>query len=164
MIKKLVKKECYKVLINNYIGQISFIVDGSPYMVPLTYYYHKKSNSILSYTKVGHKIKAMRKNDMVSVGVSEIDTVINWRSILVHGVFEELIGPDAKYYLHEFAKGVKKVIAKKEKTHVQFIREFSSELHSEGIPIVYRINIIKITGKYRSDQKNMNHEKLHKTL
>jgi hypothetical protein len=69
----------------------------------------------------------------------------------VHGEFEEFEGSNAKYQLHEFSEGVKNVIALKEHRNLRFISEFSSKLESEGTPIVYRIKITEITGKYRED-------------
>ncbi|NNL02147.1 MAG: flavin mononucleotide-binding protein, partial [Eudoraea sp.] len=105
---------------------------------------------IIGYSAEGHKIDAMRKNDLVSLEVEEIKSVNNWRSVNVHGTFEELQGIDAKYLLHEFAQKVKKLVEQKEGSHPEFISEFSSKLYGQGIPIVYRINIQEITGKYRN--------------
>lgn len=149
MIKKLETRECTELLSNNYIGHLAFIAHKEPYVIPITYYYDKSNNTIIGYSAEGHKIEAMRKNDIVSLEVEEIKSVNNWRSVQVHGMFEELQGIDAKYLLHEFAQNVKKIISRKEGSHPEFISEFSSKLSEQGIPIVYRININEITGKFR---------------
>ena len=107
------------------------------------------NNSIICYSGEGHKIEAMRKNHTVSLQVDEIDSVSKWRSVLVHGVFEELQGIDARHLLHEFAEGVKSIISKKEHTLPHAISDFSSKMHHEKIPIVYRIKILEVTGKQR---------------
>ena len=150
MIKNLETTECIELLNNNYIGHLAFISHREPYILPITYSYNQKSNSIIGYSAEGHKIDAMRKNDLVSLEVEEIKSVNNWRSVNVHGTFEELQGIDAKYLLHEFAQKVKKLVEQKEGSHPEFISEFSSKLYGQGIPIVYRINIQEITGKYRN--------------
>jgi len=153
MIKTLETTECIELLNNNYIGHLAFISQNEPYIIPITFYYNQERNSIISYSAEGHKIDAMRKNDSVSFEVEEIKSVNNWRSVNVHGTFEELQGIDAKYFLHEFAQKVKKLITLKEGSHPEFISEFSSKLYGQGIPIVYRINIQEITGKYRESKK-----------
>lgn len=151
MIKKLEETEGTALLSRNYIGHLAFIDQSSPYIIPITYFFDKEDRCILSYSSEGHKIKAMRRNKQVSLCVDEIDSVNQWRSILVHGEFEEVDGSDAKMLLHRFSEGVKKVIAIKELRDLHFISEFSSKLESAGIPIVYRIKITEISGKFRED-------------
>lgn len=141
--------ECIKLLSDNYIGRIAFISGKNPFITPITYYYDAKENFILSYSTEGHKIDAMRKSKIVALQVDEINTIQNWRSVMAHGVFEELEGSTAKYYLHKFAEGVQETIAKKEGTGVKFISDFSSRLTQKGIPIVYRIVLTDISGKCR---------------
>lgn len=144
----LKSQECIAVLKNNYIGRLGYIAKGSPYIIPITYFYYDDSNnSIICYSGEGHKIEAMRKNHTVSLEVDEIKSANSWRSILVHGVFEEIQGIDARHLLHEFAEGVKSIIYEKEHTLPHAISDFSSKMHQEKIPIVYRIKILEITGK-----------------
>lgn len=149
MIKFLEAKECLELLSENYVGHLGFISQSAPYVVPITYYFDAEHHSIISYSGEGHKIEGMRENRLVSMEVDEIKTVNQWRSVLVQGEFEELSGLDAKYLLHEFAEGVKRNILRKEKESHRFIGEFSSKLTTQGNPIVYRIKIAEITGKYR---------------
>jgi nitroimidazol reductase NimA-like FMN-containing flavoprotein (pyridoxamine 5'-phosphate oxidase superfamily) len=150
MIKNLIAKECIEILSNNYIGRLAYIAEGQPLVVPITYYYDQPNNRIISYSTEGLKIESMRKNGIVSLEVDEIISVNRWRSVLALGLFEELSSIDAKHQLHQFAQGVKNTIASKEKGNPQFIGEFSSKLKAEGIPIVYRLAINKITGKQRN--------------
>tara|TARA_R110000868_G_scaffold169348_1_gene404352 strand:+ start:811 stop:1314 length:504 start_codon:yes stop_codon:yes gene_type:complete len=156
MIRDLNIKECIRILDTNYIGHLAYLFRKNPIVVPITYYYNKAGNYIICYSAEGHKIKAMRNNKYVSLGVDEIISVNHWKSVLLEGKFEELKGPDAKYQLHEFANGVKKIMLTKEKKNVHFISEFSSKLYSEGIPVVYKINILEITGKKRNFKPDFN--------
>ena len=151
MIKDLGTKEGRQLLCDNYIGHLAFISGGWPHSIPITFYYSDSKNTIISYAAEGHKIKAMRQNPKVSLEVNEIDSVSNWRSVLVYGEFEELHGIDAKYYLHEFAEGVKSVIQKKESINPQAISEFSSRIETDQRPVVYRIVLYDITAKFRED-------------
>ena len=149
MIKNLQGKTSLDILRKNYIGRLAYISKGKPYLIPITYYYDDDNNSIISYTSEGHKIESMRINRTVSLQVDEITSVNRWRSVLVHGLFEELEQIDAKFQLHVFAEGVKKVIAERDKENPHFIGEFSSKLKGEGSPVVYRIKMQEITGKQR---------------
>lgn len=151
MIQDLETKERIQILQDNYIGHLGFIYRQKPFVIPITYYYNDANNSIISYAMEGHKIEAMRKNTEVAFEVNDIKSVSKWRSVMVHGTYEELSGTDAKFNLHQFADGVKSIINRKEKKHLQFINEFSSKLESERHPIVYRINIEGMTAKFRVD-------------
>lgn len=153
LIGDLDKKDCIELLRKNYIGRLAYIKGESPYVIPITYYYDDQTdNSIISYALEGHKIDAMRKNQSVSMEVDEIESVQKWKSVLVHGVFEELSGIDAKKLLREFSEGVKGIVNRKEDKELQFIHEFSAKLGAQGAsPIVYRIKINEITGKVRKE-------------
>lgn len=145
-MKDLQTKDIFALLNNNYIGHLAFISDGKPYTIPITYYFDQK-DSIVAYAGEGHKIQAMRQNPNVSLQVESINSVDNWQSVLVHGVFEEVHSGDAKFLLHEFAEGVKSVINKIEHKNPQFISDFTCDVYATGVTVVYRIKISKMTGK-----------------
>ncbi|NNE78373.1 MAG: flavin mononucleotide-binding protein, partial [Pricia sp.] len=135
----------------NYIGRLAYISGGTPHINPITYYHDAEEKSILSYSSPGHKIEAMEKYGEVAFQVDEIESIQKWQSVLVQGRFEQLKGSTAKKYLHRFAEGVQQAISKKEDETPKFIRDFSSRLQHRGIPIVYRIQIKDIIGKFREN-------------
>lgn len=149
MIKNLETQDSLLLLGSNYIGRLAYISQAAPSIVPITYYYDQSSNSVISYSGEGHKINAMRKNPLVSIQVDEIVETDNWKSIAVHGTFDELHGTDAKYHLHLFTEGVRSLANQLEKRDFKSIDEFSSKMPTNKVPIVYRIKIIEITGKLR---------------
>ncbi|MDJ0646862.1 MAG: pyridoxamine 5'-phosphate oxidase family protein [Flavobacteriaceae bacterium] len=149
MIRTLNSKENLQLLSTNYIGFLSYIYRNRPFVVPITYFYDKKNNVIISYSGNGHKIRAMRKHDQVSLEVAEIDSVNDWKSILVQGTFRQLQGSEAKAYLHEFSLGVKDLVIKKEGRSLDFISEFSSKIYRDDIPVIYTIKVEEITGRMR---------------
>ena len=149
MRRNLEPKEGIALLESNYIGQLAYIAGVSPHMVPITYYYDKATHTITSYSSVGHKLVAMRKNPSIALGVSEITSVANWRSVLVHGTFEELQGIDAKHMLREFSEGIKSILKRTKGKEVKYISEFSAKIEAEKTPVVFRIKINEITGKSR---------------
>lgn len=149
MIRNLNQDESTKILASNYIGNLSYIYKARPYVVPITYFFDTENNVIIGYSAEGHKIRAMRKNVNVSLGVSEVDSVNSWNSVLAQGTFKELSGSDAKAQLHIFSLGVKDLIINKEHRKLDFISEFSSKIYKDDLPIVFHIKVDEITGKLR---------------
>ncbi|MEH6537214.1 MAG: pyridoxamine 5'-phosphate oxidase family protein [Psychroserpens sp.] len=149
MIRTLNEKESVKLLETNYIGNLSYIYQNRPFIAPITYFFSKKNNVIIGYSAEGHKIKAMRKNNNVSLGVSDVDSVNSWESVLAQGRFVELSGSEAKAQLHLFSLGVKGLIIKKEHRELDFISEFSSKIYKDDLPVIFQIKIEEITGKMR---------------
>ena len=151
MLQTLDLTACLAILKKNYIGHLAFISGSSPYIVPITYYHDAEEKCILSYSAKGFKIAAMRNYHKVAFQVDDIESVQKWSSVLVHGNYDELHGSTAKKYLHRFADGVKETINSIEGEKPKFIQDFSSMLQKEASPIVYRIPITDITGKFRKD-------------
>lgn len=149
MIKNLEQAECLELLSDNYLGHLGFISGGSPHVIPITYFFDAEEKSIISYSANGHKIDAMRKYEFVSLQVQNVKSIQEWKSVLIHGTFSEVDGSTAKKYLHKFATGVKETIERTTGEKPNFIGEFSSKLQGRELPIVYRIRIRDITGKYR---------------
>ena len=151
MIKNLELSACLSVLANHYIGNLAFISGQSPYVLPITYFHDEVEKCILSYSAEGHKIEAMRKYEEVALYVGDISSIQKWQSVLVHGRFEELDGSTAKKYLRRFSDGVQETILRIKEEKPKFIQDFSSRLQNGKLPIVYRIHITDITGKYREE-------------
>jgi len=147
MSENMLKKDCIQVLNNNYIAHLGYIYNNTPFITPITYFYNSVENIIISYSDEGHKIEAMRLHPMVSFQIEEINSLNDWKSVLLIGEFEEINGSEAKMQLHKFAQNVKNLIAKKETKNPESINFFSSKLNTGKIPIVYRIKVHEILGK-----------------
>lgn len=149
MIRNLNQKESAKILASNYIGNLSYIYRNRPYVVPITYFFDAENDVIIGYSGEGHKIRAMRKNDNISLSISEVNSVSSWNSVLAQGKYKELTGSDAKAQLHIFSLGVKDLIINKEHRKLDFISEFSSKIYKDDLPVVFQIKVEEITGKMR---------------
>ena len=149
MIKTLGEKEKMLLLRSNYVGNLGYIFQDRPFVVPITYFYNEEQNNIICYSALGHKVNALRKNDAASLSVSHIDSVNDWKSVLVHGRYEEKNGATAKALLHQFSIGVKDIILRKELRDLDFISQFSSKIYKDDTPVVFIITIDEITGKMR---------------
>lgn len=149
MIGNLNKKDQTRILASNYIGNLAYIYRDRPFIAPITYFFDVKNNIVIGYSNEGHKLKAMRQNEAVSLSVTEIDSVNNWDSVLAHGTFKEITGSGAKAQLHKFSIGVKDLIINKEHRKLDFINEFSSKIDKGDVPVVFHVKIEEITGKRR---------------
>ncbi len=149
MIKTIETKEKTFILSTNYIGYLGYVYKNEPFVVPITYFYNEEQNSIICYSANGHKVNALRKNGTVSLCVADIDSVNDWKSVLVQGRYEEHSGSDAKTLLHEFSLGVKDLILRKENRDLDFISQFSSKIYNDDVPIVFVIKIEAISGRKR---------------
>lgn len=149
MLKNLEIDDCLKVLGNNYIGRLGYIFGQTPYIIPITYFHDVAAKCIISYSANGHKLHAMRQYNKVTLQVDEIESLQDWKSVLVQGRFEELTGSDAKLYLHRFANGVREIMERKNLTVPKFIKNFSNAQENRGVPIVYQLVINDIVGKVK---------------
>ena len=147
MLTDLNKEACFELLESNYIGHLAYVYKNEPYVIPITYYFDKEFIRVICYTGEGHKTRALRSNSAVALEVAEIESLDRYKSILVHGIFKELSGVDARSELHKFYLGVKKLISEKDQKEVHFIPEFSTKTHPEALPFVYKIKIQYISGK-----------------
>ena len=149
MRRILERPENLRLLSNNYIGSLGYIYQNRPFVVPITYFYNTEQKNIICYSGIGHKINTMRKNDSVSLSVTNIESINVWKSVLVQGRYEERSGSEAKALLHQFSLGVKELILRKELRDLHFLSEFSSKIENDEIPIVFTISMDEITGRIR---------------
>ncbi|TYB71515.1 flavin mononucleotide-binding protein [Bizionia gelidisalsuginis] len=151
MRRPLKDTENLRLLADNYIGNLAYISQNKPFVVPITYFYNKEKNAIIGYSAMGHKIRGMRENRDVSLLVTDVNSVSSWKSILVHGTYEELSNSEAKAQMHTFSLGVKHLVVNNEFRTVDFIEEFSSKIDTADYPIVFLINIDEVTGRIRTE-------------
>ena len=148
MITNLNDNECANLLANNYVGQLGYIYIDRPFIVPMTYYFDKENHTIIGYSEDGHKTMSMRKYQKVSLQVLDVEeNSSNSNSVLVHGHYKEVSGSEAKKYLHEFTKGIKNIILRKEDKNLNCISDFSHKMNTQNIPIVFKIVIHEMSGK-----------------
>ncbi len=148
-MRVLSDNECLRVLEDNYIGRLGFISGGGPTILPVTYYYDADGHCIISYSGEGTKIEAMRENGSVALQVDTIISLDHWKSVLIHGTYQELSGIDARHLLHKFAEGVRKKLRDEDSESGRYLSDFSSKVTTDKAPVVFRIAIDEFTGRKR---------------
>lgn len=144
----LSKPECLEEVKKHYVAKLGYIMKDCPFIVPITYYFDERENCILAYSVQGHKIEGMRKNTTVCLYIDSITSVKKWKSVLVHGAFEELSEVDSAFYLNLLGEGVRDLLNDMDNKETKTMAEFSNIKFAHGKPIVYRINIWDVTGRH----------------
>lgn len=90
MIGELTYIEIEEVLQDQVIGRIGCCLNGAAYIVPVHYAY--SDPYVYAYSLEGKKIDIMRQNAEVCFEVDEIKALLNWKSVIARGTFEELKG------------------------------------------------------------------------
>ncbi|TXD48660.1 pyridoxamine 5'-phosphate oxidase family protein [Polaribacter sp. IC073] len=147
MIKALSTAEKKNILNTNYIGDLGYIFKNEPIITPITYYYNEQQNSITCHLSNSQEINALRKKKKVSLCVSNINSISDWKSVLVQGTYHEHSGSGAKSMLHQFSLGVKNILKNSEQRYLDFINQFSNKIDENDIPVIFTIEIEDITGK-----------------
>lgn len=88
MIGTLNKSQVLQVLTMQLFGRLACQDNGRLYLVPVSYAID--GNHIYAHSREGRKIDIMRKNSQVCFQTDIIDSLSNWRSVIVWGEYQEL--------------------------------------------------------------------------
>src|ERR1019366_5557272 len=75
------------------VGRVGCHADGVTYVVPVIFAW--ENDSFYVYTTEGQKVTMMRHNSRVCFEIDEYFVDGGWRSVIVQGVYEELLDEDA---------------------------------------------------------------------
>ena len=145
MIGSLTKSQCERILLGSMIGRIGCYSSGKSYVVPITYVFD--NGYIYAHSKEGLKVKMMRKNPEVCFQVDQIDNMANWRSVILWGKFEELKNNSEqekalKILIHGLQAFPTSDSVKPPKSKLDM------SPHKEKKPVIYRILIEEISGRF----------------
>ena len=71
------------------LGRVACLVDGRPYIVPVTYVYDGELGCVYVHSGEGAKVQAMRANPNVCFEVEQVHDMANWRTVIARARFEE---------------------------------------------------------------------------
>ena len=145
MIESLSDQEIISVVSNSVVGRLGCHADGKTYVVPISFAYD--SGYIYARTFEGMKIEMMRKNPEVCFQVDDMQSMADWKSIILWGTFEEL----KKKADREMGLRIllSRILPNVSSETVKFTPEwpFASENLSEIEGIVFRIRIREMSGR-----------------
>lgn len=139
-IKILSEVESRKLLETARFGHLACHLKEELYFIPLTFAF--EDGYLYSHSRLGKKIKIMRKNPQVCVQVEEIEDFFRWKSVIAWGQFEELNGDEVSIAMRRLIKGLIEKETDKRRSDLEI--DIAAQLESA---IIYRIKVEKITGR-----------------
>ncbi|MDQ2634674.1 MAG: pyridoxamine 5'-phosphate oxidase family protein [Pseudomonadota bacterium] len=141
IVKELTERECAAILMASSLGHLACAKDNRPYVVPITFAF--ADNHIYSFSLTGQKIEWMRQNPQVCLQVDDFKDSSGWKSVVVHGVYQEL--PD-------------RIGSKRERDHAWSLLSKHANWWEPGglkpVPaagrphVFYRIHVETLTGRH----------------
>ena len=95
MLGDLSDQEMEELLRSETIGRLGCHAAGMTYVVPVAFVYD--GGYVYSHSPEGRKIRMMRRNPEVCFEVDRIVSVIEWKSVIAWGPYEELKGDAARF-------------------------------------------------------------------
>ena len=147
MLGQLNEKQAEELLRQQVIGRLACHYRGETYIVPLNYVY--KDGLIYVHSGPGKKIDMMRKNPKVCFEVEEIENIFQWRCAIAWGTFEEITDEDEKQQARQLLTHRFMPLVSNPQHHASHgIAANEFDIDTRINPIVYKIRIKKVTGRF----------------
>jgi nitroimidazol reductase NimA-like FMN-containing flavoprotein (pyridoxamine 5'-phosphate oxidase superfamily) len=143
LVREMSKQECYEFLKRQGFGRLACARDNQPYIVPI--YFAYEPGRLYCFSTMGQKIEWMRSNPLVCVEIDEIQSRIEWSSLVLRGRYEEF--PD----LPEYATRREEAQTLLEKRSLWWQAGFAAaqtrRRFERDIPVFYCVRIEEISGR-----------------
>lgn len=136
MIRELSQDLSRGLLRKGRIGRLGCVVDGEPYVVPVSYFFD--GECALIHSLPGRKINAMRAHPRVCLQVDEIEDEFDWKSVIAFGTYEEITNAD------ERSRAINRLLSRF--PQLTPVESFIADDAGAPVPIVFRIRVDSITG------------------
>jgi uncharacterized protein len=150
MIDILTQDQCKQVLKTEVLGRIGCYANGKVYVVPVTYVF--EGGYIYAHSKEGLKIHMMRKNPKVCFQVDRIENMVNWRSVMVWGKYEELKTKEGQSNAIKILKDRLTPILLSESVRPSSKMTDPRLVMKELKAVAYRISVKEISGRYERSE------------
>ena len=153
MIGTLSLRSSKEVLRSNIVGRIGCNDGTRTYIVPVQYVFDGKN--LYAHSVEGMKIHIMRKHPEVCFEVDEIKNLNNWKSVIAWGRYDELKTEHERYAIIKLFvdHNIHIKISETAVTPINYIERYYP-FHPTNIrPIIYRILIEEITGRFENTKK-----------
>jgi uncharacterized protein len=138
MILEMSPSEIDEFVLSQKVGRVGCHVADETYVVPVIYGWD--ADCIYVYTTEGKKVDMMRENPHVCFEIDEYQSSGGWRSVIAHGVFEEL--------KHDDAVRAFQIISERVTSNRGASSARERSLRGEGrTPVAFRIRTNTVTGR-----------------
>lgn len=134
----LTERECRALLRRNHVGRVAFIKEGRVDIVPV--HYALGGDWLYIRSAEGAKLEAFAHNPYVAFEVDEVDSPVDWRSVVAHGTV---------YWLEQNPVTLDRAAFERA---LRALRSFNPEAFTEDDPTplrhtVYGIHIGEVSGR-----------------
>jgi uncharacterized protein len=138
VIRSLNRAECDAILARNSIGRLAFSFHDRVDIEPLHYVFDNEW--LVGRTSYGAKLATIRHSPWVAFEVDEVDDTFDWRSVVVHGVFDVVTANESPRTAEAWEHAV------------ELLREIVPATAAPGDPVpfrtvIFRIAIDSVTGR-----------------
>ena len=147
MFSELGYEEVEEVLQDQLIGRIGCNLNGKTYIVPVNYAYNDPY--VYIYSLDGKKVDIMRQNMDICFEVDVVYDLLNWKSVIAWGTFEELKGSEARQKAWKLISDRSLTLIPNDKTELSNIAVFKSDNINDIEGIFYRISLKEKSGRSR---------------
>jgi len=150
MFGELTPDEIEALLREEIVARIAYVDRrGLPCIVPVHYAYD--GTALFGYSLMGAKLESMGANPLVCIEVDHIQNAADWRSVIVRGTFETLLGAaaiDAVARISERLRSVATATGAPPLAAQTFVRRKGGE------GMAYRIRVNDKSGRYATPKAN----------
>jgi len=150
MLGELSQKQIEDLLKRQVIGRLGCHLHGVTYVVPVNYVY--KDGVIYAHSGPGKKIDMMRQNPSVCFEVDEIENIFKWQCVIAQGRFEEI--KDIEEQEQAMQGLIHRIMPFVETPAGHPSHGITANAYDAGTKIdliIYKIQIIKATGRFESE-------------
>jgi nitroimidazol reductase NimA-like FMN-containing flavoprotein (pyridoxamine 5'-phosphate oxidase superfamily) len=147
LVREMRREECEALLVRLGLGRLACARDNQPYIVPI--YFVFESDRLYGFSTMGQKIEWMRLNSLVCVEADEVQSHIEWASVVVQGRYEEF--PDTPEYSKQ-RQEAQSTLEKKRPLwwQIGFAAAQTRGRFDRDITVFYCIHIDQISGRRAS--------------
>ena len=138
MVAALTPEQIDEMLYSQVIGRIGCQADGHVYVVPVTYAY--EGEFIYGFTQEGKKVQIMRQNPNICFEIDRFENMLNWRSVIMQGIYEELLAEDRTKALQILRNRI-----------MPFLKDLNLSEGTDDQSVVYRIKILRRSGRFEKN-------------
>jgi nitroimidazol reductase NimA-like FMN-containing flavoprotein (pyridoxamine 5'-phosphate oxidase superfamily) len=148
MIRELQYSEIEEVLQDQVIGRIGCSQNGKTYIVPVSFAYNDPY--VYIHSMEGRKLDVMRSNAEICFEVDEIEDILNWKSVIAWGIFEELTENQERQKAWKFLTDRSVPIITTGAAALDHNRERDYDNVNEIEGVFYRIELTEKSGRSES--------------
>src|SRR3569833_2790907 len=152
MLGNLTAIQIEHLLKNHHIGRIGCCDGQRPYVVPVNYVY--EDGVAYCHSGEGMKVQLMRKNPFICFLVDSIQDMLNWRSVIAWGKYEEISELEEKENaLQKIIDGISPYLKAEDSHPSHGITASDSDVGNGTELVLYKLILNEISGRFESHEK-----------